>query len=133
MEFDRLGVFTYSQEEGTSAHPLGDPVPQEVKLERQARIYDIQSEISLAKNLARIGSVERVLIEREEIQEEESYYYGRTFAHAPEVDGEVRVSSDRELVIGDFISARITGGDEYDLEAGIVESMSGHADAGRGG
>src|SRR5665213_1000930 len=87
MEFDRLGVFTYSQEEGTSAHPLGDPVPQEVKLERQARIYDIQSEISLAKNLARIGSVERVLIEREEIQEEESYYYGRTFAHAPEVDG----------------------------------------------
>lgn len=123
MEFDRLGVFTYSQEEGTSAHPLGDPVPQAIKLERQARLYDIQSEISLAKNLAKVGSVERVLIEREEISEErpseenERCYYGRTYAHAPEVDGEVRVYSGRELATGDFISARITGADEYDLEA----------------
>jgi ribosomal protein S12 methylthiotransferase len=117
MQFDRLGVFTYSQEEGTSAHPLGDPVPPEVKLERQARLYDIQSEISLAKNLAKVGGMEKILIEREEIEDEEKNYYGRTYAHAPEVDGEVRVHSDRELVIGEFVQARITGGDEYDLEA----------------
>ncbi|HET6401594.1 MAG TPA: 30S ribosomal protein S12 methylthiotransferase RimO [Candidatus Kapabacteria bacterium] len=147
MQFDRLGVFTYSQEEGTMAHPLGDPIPQAVKLERQALLYDIQSEISLAKNLAKIGSIERVLIEREEIegddltptplpagrgalnpllpagrrgQGDEACYYGRTYAHAPEVDGEVHLYSDRELAIGDFVFARITGADEYDLEAEVI-------------
>ena len=70
MQFDRLGVFTYSQEEGTTAHPLGDPVPTEEKLLRQARLYDIQAEVSLAKNLAKIGSFENVLIERKEVEED---------------------------------------------------------------
>ena len=125
MQFDRLGVFTYSQEEGTTAHPLGDPIPQAVKLERQARLYDIQSEISLAKNLAKIGSIERVLIERVEMEDGGRTYYGRTYAHAPEVDGEVRVRvaegvSDRDLLVGEFVPVRIIGGDEYDLEAALI-------------
>ena len=128
MQFDRLGVFTYSQEEGTTAHPLGDPVPAEEKLLRQARLYDIQAEISLAKNLAKIGSIEKVLIERREVEEDREYYYGRTSSHAPEVDGEVRVVSPMELTIGDFVRARITtvGNDsddhEYELEAVIASA-----------
>ena len=105
MQFDRLGVFTYSQEDGTNAaHPLGDPVPAGEKLRRQARLYDIQAEVSLAKNLAKIGSMETVLIERKEDKE---YYYGRTATHAPEVDGEVRIRSQKEIAVGDFVQARI--------------------------
>ena len=132
MQFDRLGVFTYSQEEGTTAHPLGDPVPAEEKRHRQQRLYDIQAEVSHAKNVAKIGNVEKVLIEHKESDgfivddEDKEYYYGRTSAHAPEVDGEVRVVSQNELVMGEFIQARITSiGDvesvyDYELQAEIV-------------
>jgi ribosomal protein S12 methylthiotransferase len=126
MQFDRLGVFTYSQEEGTTAHPLGDPVPAEEKRHRQQRLYDIQAEVSHEKNLAKVGNVEKVLIERKEVENGTEYYYGRTAYHAPEVDGEVRVISHRELVIGDFVQAQITSiGDtesiyDYELQASIV-------------
>ncbi len=116
MAFDQLGVFTYSQEEGTTAHPLGDPVPPEEKLRRQERIYDVQAELSLAKNVAKVGRVERALIERAD-EVETGIYYGRTAAHAPEVDGEVRVSSPFPLAIGQFAPVRITGATEFDLEA----------------
>ncbi len=124
MQFDRLGVFTYSQEDGTTAHPLGDPVPAEEKLLRQARLYDIQAEISLAKNLSKIGSIDRVLIERNAIEDDVEYYYGRTASHAPEVDGEVRISSNQELTIGDFAHVRITGANDYELQAEIASSSS---------
>ncbi len=126
MQFDRLGVFTYSQEDGTTAHPLGDPVPAEEKLHRQQRLYDIQAEISLAKNLAKVGSVETVLIEREsndgdDGREGKAYYYGRISSQAPEVDGEVLVTShSKEIQIGDFMRARITGVCDDELEAEVV-------------
>jgi ribosomal protein S12 methylthiotransferase len=120
MQFDRLGVFTYSQEDGTTAHPLGDPVTPEEKLLRQARLYDIQAEISLTKNLAKVGSFDKVLIERKAIDDDAEYYYGRTSSHAPEVDGEVRVSSQRELAIGDFAHVRITSANDYELQAEIA-------------
>jgi len=113
MQFDRLGVFTFSPEEGTSSWPLADPVPHEEKIRRQERIYDIQSGISLEKNLSKIGTNQRVLIERQE----SGFYYGRTASHAPEVDGEVRVDSKNELPIGEFVLAKITNASEYDLEA----------------
>ncbi len=113
MQFDRLGIFTYSQEEGTTAHPLGDPIPQAEKLRRQAYLYDLQSDISLVKNQQKIGSTEHVLIERMENEK----YIGRTGAHAPEVDGEVRVVSDRPLEIGNFVMARVVQASEFDLEA----------------
>ncbi|HWF44492.1 MAG TPA: 30S ribosomal protein S12 methylthiotransferase RimO [Candidatus Kapabacteria bacterium] len=120
MQFDRLGVFTYSQEEGTTAHPLGDPVPQEEKLRRQARLYELQSEISLEKNLAKIGRIERVLVERSEElsegNEESNIYYGRTEADAPEVDNEVRIISNREIPMGEFARVQITGAMEHELE-----------------
>ncbi len=115
MQFDRLGVFTYSQEEGTTADPLGDPVSHEEKLRRQARLYDIQSEISLEKNQALIGTEQRILVERRE----EGMYYGRLSTQAPEVDGEVVIatSGSSSLTIGEFVMARITAATEHDLEA----------------
>jgi ribosomal protein S12 methylthiotransferase len=113
MQFDRLGVFTFSQEEGTTSWPLGDPIPREEKIRRQERLYDIQSGISLEKNIAKIGSKERVLIERKD----SGYYFGRTASHAPEVDGEVRIESSKELTVGDFAFVEITNATEYDLEA----------------
>ncbi len=124
MQFDRLGVFTYSQEEGTTAHPLGDPIPSEEKFQRQTRLYDIQAGISLSKNLAKIGAVERVLIERKEFGEDGEFYYGRTASHAPEVDGEVRIASMKEIGIGEFVHARITNASEYELEGSVVDDAS---------
>jgi ribosomal protein S12 methylthiotransferase len=118
MRFDRLGVFTYSQEDGTTAHPLGDPIPEEEKRRRQAALNDAQREISLEKNQARIGQRERVLIEREE----EGFYYGRTFADAPEIDGEVRVISSRPLTVGDFANVTITGAGDFELDAHAVDA-----------
>jgi ribosomal protein S12 methylthiotransferase len=116
MQFDRLGVFTYSQEEGTTAHPLGDPVPHDEKLRRQARLYELQAEISLDKNMAKIGSEQCVLIEREEVEGSTRVYYGRTEADAPEVDNEICITSDREIPIGEFARVRITGAMEHELE-----------------
>jgi ribosomal protein S12 methylthiotransferase len=116
MQFDRLGVFTYSQEDGTTAHPLGDSVPHEEKLRRQARLYEIQSDISLAKNEAKIGSTLRVLVERED-EEEAGVYWGRSEADAPEVDGEVRIVSDASLAFGSFVNARIVEAYEHELFA----------------
>ncbi len=118
MQFDRLGIFTYSQEEGTTAHPLGDPISESEKHRRQARLYDVQAEISLAKNQAKIGTIDRVLIERMEPEAgTNGIYFGRTSAHAPDVDGEVKVLSDKELTIGEFIPVRITGAQEFELDA----------------
>jgi ribosomal protein S12 methylthiotransferase len=138
MQFDRLGVFTYSQEDGTTAHPLGDPIPQAEKFARQARLYDIQAEVSRSKNLAKVGFAEKVLIERMEKEDGREYFYGRTSSHAPEVDGEIRVTvpdsiandasvSDRsKTLLGSFVHVRITGlGEEdgssdYELQAELV-------------
>ncbi len=132
MQFDRLGVFTYSQEDGTTAHPLGDPIPQAEKFARQARLYDIQAEVSRSKNLAKIGSVEKVLIERMEVEDGREYYYGRTSSHAPEVDGEIRVTvpdtmgDSTNTLLGSFVHARIMGiGEEdgssdFELQAELV-------------
>ncbi len=127
MQFDHLGVFTYSQEDGTTAHPLGDPVPAEEKRRRQARLYDIQAEIFLAKNLLKVesatklGSIDKILIERKDL-DDRGVYYGRTATQAPEVDGEVRVRSNRELALGEMIGARFTGveNDELCAEAVLI-------------
>jgi ribosomal protein S12 methylthiotransferase len=114
MQFDRLGVFTYSQEEGTTAYPLGDPISQEEKFRRQRRLYEIQEEVSQEKNLARIGSTERVLIE----SIEDGYYFGRTRFDAPEVDECVRVTATggRALAIGEFADVRISGVADFESE-----------------
>jgi ribosomal protein S12 methylthiotransferase len=116
MQFDRLGVFTYSVEDGTTAIPLGDPVSEEEKRRRQARLLDLQREISHEKNLAKIGKVVRTLVERNE----DGIYYGRTEADAPEVDNEITVHSHEQLEIGSIVNVSVTECDEFDLVGNAV-------------
>jgi ribosomal protein S12 methylthiotransferase len=111
QQFDRLGVFQYSQEDDTYAYILGDPIPAEVKQERMQRIMEIQRDISLAKNQQKVGTVQRVLIE--EIVDQE--YRGRTEADAPEVDNDVYVRSESPLQPGTFVDVMIDDAAEFDL------------------
>jgi ribosomal protein S12 methylthiotransferase len=117
MKFDRLGVFQYSHEENTHAGTLVDDVPEEVKEDRANWIMDIQREISMEKNVAKIGKTLRVLIDRHE----GNHWIGRTEFDSPEVDNEVLIDSTKQFArIGDFVNARVTDALEYDLFAEIV-------------
>jgi ribosomal protein S12 methylthiotransferase len=117
VRFDRLGVFPYSEEEGTySALNLRDDVPPQEKERRAERIMKIQSEISLENNERRVGSVERVIVDRIE----NGLCVGRTQYDSPEVDQEVFVSADPPLVPGDFATVRITSAEDYDLYGSVV-------------
>lgn len=115
QQFDRLGVFTYSQEDDTYADILGDPIPAEVKESRKVAVMDLQRSISASKNLAKVGTTMRVLVE-EEINGE---YRCRSEADAPEVDNEVYVRSKRPLTPGTFVEVTIDDAAEYDLFATI--------------
>ncbi|HTO93164.1 MAG TPA: 30S ribosomal protein S12 methylthiotransferase RimO [Bacteroidota bacterium] len=109
--FARLGVFTYSHEEGTAAHALGDPVPPEEKDRRKSVIMEAQREISEARNLSLVGSRVRVLIDRVE----EGLGIGRTEHDAPEIDNEVYVTAPGPLMPGTFSDVEIHDATEYDL------------------
>lgn len=112
MQFERVGVFQYSHEESTRAYDAPDDVPAEVKAERAGQLMEIQQEISLAKNEAKIGRVFRTLFDRKEGK----YFIGRTESDSPEVDNEVLVLAKKNYVrLGDFAEVRITGAEEYDL------------------
>ncbi|HVZ39189.1 MAG TPA: 30S ribosomal protein S12 methylthiotransferase RimO [Candidatus Kapabacteria bacterium] len=115
-EFDRLGVFAYSREENTVAFGMDDPIAPEVKQERIERVMDLQRSISARKNEALIGRRERVFVESEANGE----YVCRSFRDAPEVDGEVYVTSMVPLQVGDFVEVEITGAIDYDLFAEAV-------------
>lgn len=115
MEFERVGIFTYSHEENTSAHNLIDDVTAEVKEERAREIMDVQQEISFEKNQQKVGKTFKVLIDRKEAGK----YIGRTEFDSVEVDNEVIVSSLQKLLPGDFVNVNITRAHEYDLE-GVV-------------
>ncbi|MBI3193871.1 MAG: 30S ribosomal protein S12 methylthiotransferase RimO, partial [Ignavibacteriae bacterium] len=112
-EFDRLGVFTYSQEEDTSAFPLGDPIPAEVKEERKRIIMETQKEISLRKNQEFVGKQLRVLVD----EKQGDVSICRTERDAPEVDNSVMVHSSNEFAIGNFYDVDIIDAEEYDLFA----------------
>lgn len=111
MELDRVGVFTYSQEEGTGAFPLGDPISEQVKGERRARVMLAQQEISLRKNKAKIGQEFRVLID----DFRKGEYVGRTEFDAPDVDNIVKFTSNQDLHVGDFVNVKINNAAEYEL------------------
>ncbi|HNK97100.1 MAG TPA: 30S ribosomal protein S12 methylthiotransferase RimO [Chitinophagales bacterium] len=111
-KFDRLGVFTYSHEEGTSGYALNDDIPAEVKAERAARVMEVQEEISIAKNAAKVGNTQRVLIDRIE----GGFFIGRTAADSPEVDNEVLIdASAHYLRVGDFADIHISRAESFDL------------------
>ena len=114
FKFEKMGTFTYSQEENTGSYQLGDPVPDEVKRARQSRIMEIQREISAENNEKLIGSELKILVE----SVEGDFYVGRSYRDAPEVDGEVLITAnDGKIVPGNFYIAEVYDSDEYDLFA----------------
>ena len=119
MEFDRLGVFTYSPEEDTPAAEMPRQVPEEVKEERQAEIMELQQEIAFEQAEDMIGREVLVMIEGKVADEDA--YVGRTYKDAPNVDGLIFVNTDEELMSGDFARVKITGALEYDLIGELME------------
>lgn len=119
MEFDRLGVFTYSQEEGTPAASFEGQLDEEVKNFRRSEIMELQQVISFEKSAECVGKLFDVLIEG--YMSEEDIYVGRTYKDAPGVDGSVFVKADRELMSGSIVPVRITGSNEYDLTGELEE------------
>ncbi len=116
MRFHRLGVFTYSQEEGTTAYPLHDPVPQEIKEERRGAIMSTQQEISEERNATLVGTSVKVLVDRHE----QGLAVGRTQWDAPEIDQEVHIRHGSSVSIGNFYEVKIVSMSEYDLYAELV-------------
>ncbi len=116
-KFDRLGAFTYSPEEGTPAFVIEDDVPEEVKIDRLNQLMDIQEQISLDKNEARIGNTYKVLIDKFE----NGNYYGRTQYDSPEVDNEVIINNETELEIGEFYQVLVSEAEAFDLIGSVIK------------
>ena len=111
-KFEKLGVFPYSQEEGTyAAKKFKDDLPEEIKQSRADELMEIQQEISAGLNRQKIGQTFRIIIDRKEGE----FYIGRTEFDSPEVDGEVLVTSEKELKKGTMVDVKITGAEDYDL------------------
>jgi ribosomal protein S12 methylthiotransferase len=113
--FDRVGIFTYSHEEGTSAHRLADDIPADIKQQRAQDIMEVQQEISYEINQEKVGKTFRVLLDKKEA----GRYLGRTEFDSVEVDNEVIIHSDRKLPVGEFVDVRITRAYDYDLEGEV--------------
>lgn len=113
MEFDRLGVFTYSPEEDTPAAGMPEQIDEEVKEDRQAEIMELQQEIAFDKAEDMIGREVLVMIEGKVA--DENAYVGRTYRDAPNVDGLIFINTDEELLSGDFARVKVTGALDYDL------------------
>lgn len=122
MEFDRLGVFTYSPEEDTSAALFDDQIDEEVKLDRQADIMELQQEIAFEKAQEAVGNTLPVMVEGK--VPDEHAYVARSYRDAPDVDGFVFIQTGRELMTGDFVRVRITGSHEYDLIGEIEDEFT---------
>jgi ribosomal protein S12 methylthiotransferase len=116
VHFDRVGIFTYSHEEGTSAYQFQDTLSQEEKEERAQEIMEVQQEISYEKNQEKVGAVLKVIIDKKEA----GRYIGRTEFDSVEVDNEVIIQTNKRLQIGQFYSVKITKAFDYDLEAELV-------------
>ena len=112
-EFDRLGVFTYSPEEGTPAAEMPDQIDEEVKEERQAELMELQQEIAFENAESMVGREVLVMIEGKVA--DENAYLGRTYRDAPNVDGLIFINTEEELLSGDFARVKVTGALDYDL------------------
>lgn len=122
MEFDRLGVFTYSPEEDTTAATMPDQIDEEVKLERQAELMELQQEIAFDTAENMIGREMLVMIEGKIA--DEPAYVGRTYRDAPKVDGLIFVETGELLMSGDFAKVTVTGAEEYDLIGGLTNELT---------
>lgn len=114
--FDRVGIFTYSHEENTSAYALEDNIPAAIKQQRAQEIMEVQQEISLEKNLEKVGKVFKVMVDKKEA----GRYIGRTEFDSVEVDNEVIIATNLKLSIGEFVNVRITKAYDYDIEGELV-------------
>lgn len=119
MEFDRLGVFTYSPEEDTPAAMMPDQIDEDVKEDRQAELMELQQEIAFEAAENMTGREVLVMIEGKVA--DEAVYVGRTYRDAPNIDGLIFVETGEELMSGDFAKVEVTGALEYDLIGGLVE------------
>ena len=118
MRFDRVGIFTYSHEEQTSAYDLVDDVPAEEKEARAQEIMELQQDISLEKNQEKVGRTLKVMVDKREA----GRFIGRTEFDSVEVDNEVIIQTDTKLPIGEFVNIKITKAFDYDLEGEMVKS-----------
>lgn len=116
VKLDRVGIFTYSHEENTTAYELEDNIPAEEKEARAQEIMEVQQEISYEKNQEKIGKEFKVLIDKKEA----GRYLGRTEFDSVEVDNEVIISGDQELPIGEFVQVKITKAYDFDLEGEVI-------------
>jgi ribosomal protein S12 methylthiotransferase len=116
IEFDRVGIFTYSHEENTSAYELKNDIPEEEKERRAQEIMDVQQEISYRKNEEKVGKTFKVIVDKKEAGK----YLGRTEFDSVEVDNEVIINSETKLNRGDFVNVKITRAFDYDLEGEVV-------------
>lgn len=119
MEFDRLGVFAYSQEEGTAAAAMPDQIEDQVKEARRDELMELQQAIAFEKAEGMIGQELEVVVEGR--MTDEDVYVTRTYRDAPDVDGYLFLHTDRELMSGDFVRARVTDFNEYDLIGEMVD------------
>ena len=122
MEFDRLGIFTYSAEEGTPAYDFSPQIPDDVKKSRQEELYELQQ--AIAYEAAEAMKDTRLTVMVDGYLPEEDVYVARSYKDAPDIDGLVFVYSDRELVTGDMIDVRITDAREYDLEGVLIDESA---------
>jgi len=121
MEFDRLGVFTYSPEDGTPAATMENQIEEEIKLQRQQELMELQQEIAFEKSEQMLARKVRVMIEGK--LPEDGVYIGRTYRDAPNVDGLIFVKSDKELLSGDMVDVYVSEAKEYDLIGELIETI----------
>lgn len=119
MEFDRLGVFTYSPEENTKAAEMQGQIEEDVKNRRRNEIMELQQEIAFDKGADMVGRTILVMIEGKLVNE--NAYVGRTYMDAPGVDGNIFVVTDEDLMTGDFVKVKVTGSQDYDLIGEIAD------------
>jgi ribosomal protein S12 methylthiotransferase len=116
QRFDRVGIFTYSHEEGTSGYQLNDDVSEEEKEKRAQEIMEVQQEISFELNQEKVNKVYKVLIDKKEA----GRYLGRTEFDSVEVDNEVVIHAEKKLPIGKFVNVKIIKAFDYDLEGEVI-------------
>lgn len=118
MEFERLGVFAYSPEEDTVAAEMPDQIDEDIKIKRRNEIMELQQEIAFENAENMIGRELLVMIEGKVV--DENAYVGRTYMDCPNVDGNIFITTDEELITGDFVKVKVTGAAEYDLIGEII-------------
>ena len=116
-QLDRVGVFAYSPVDGAVANALDNPVPEEVKEERRARLMELQEKISLSRNEAKLGKVMQVLVD----ETDEEGIVARSKADAPEIDGVVYLNGETSLKPGDLVDVVVEEADEYDLWGSLAD------------